>query len=70
MHSETVCGCVPRRRKRLCAYCFILLHTKKKEEEEGGCVPKGGCVPIEVIAQREREKGDLLIVCAGVCSFD
>ena len=62
--------CAETEKKAVCLLlhnCFI---QKKEEEEEGGCVPKGGCVPIEVIAQREREKGDLLIVCAGVCSFD
>ena len=43
MHSETVCGCVPRRRKRLCAYCFILLHTKKKKKEEAVCQKEAVC---------------------------
>ena len=28
----------------------------KKKKEEGDCVPEGGCVSIEVIVQRERER--------------
>ena len=43
--------CAETEKKAVC----LLLHTKKKERD-GGCVPKGGCVPIEVIAQRERER--------------